>query len=119
MSTIADLINSPTGYLPERSTLIPILYLTGAAGSLAYGTYALVDHVRESGARNSAGAIAKIAAPLAIGSGLVILGVRGFLKNGDRPSRTVHSSSGSEPRSRRSQHGARARRSRAAKPDQL
>ncbi len=66
------------GYLPDNETLLPILYFTGAAGSLAYGTYALIDHVRDVRKTNSAGNIAKVGAPMLVGSGLVFLGVHGL-----------------------------------------
>lgn len=61
--------------LTKTEVAIPVLYFAGAAGSLAYGTYALINHLRD-GHRYSFSNIAKLSAPALVGSGLVFLGVR-------------------------------------------
>jgi hypothetical protein len=116
MWNITNRLSDLTEYLPENEKLVPIAYLTGAVGSLAYGTYALIDHVRDGRKANSVGNIAKVAAPLVVGSGLVFLGVRGlWMKDGGESSQEQ----ASEPkrgRGRRSNRGG-ARRARASKPE--
>ena len=108
-------LNGLKEYVPESDHLLPILYLTGAAGSLAYGTYALVGHVRDGRKANSALNIARVAAPLVVGSGLVVLGVRSIWINDDRPTAQAEESKPSR-RGRRSQMAAKARRARASNP---
>lgn len=65
--------------LGQREVAIPVLYLAGAAGSLAYGTYSLVKHLKSVNGKK--GTAAKVGVPVVLGSGLAYLGVRD-LKHG-------------------------------------
>jgi hypothetical protein len=95
----------------ESEYFLPVLYFAGAAGGLAYGTYALVDHVRGT-SKASAGKIAKIGLPVIVGSGLAVLGVRDL--RAGKP--LIAEMMPSAPRSRAARKGGRSgRRGRAAK----
>jgi hypothetical protein len=92
---------------------VPVLYFAGAAGGLAYGAYALVGHLRDQRPGTSAGAIAKIGAPILIGSGLAVLGARD-LRAGRSLVQELWEGSTAEPRPLRKLARAR-RRVRAAR----
>ncbi|MBA3709960.1 MAG: hypothetical protein H0W83_14210 [Planctomycetes bacterium] len=104
-------------YAPDRDAWYPIIYLTGAVGSLAYGTYALVDHMRDGRKSNSALNIAKVAAPLMVGSGLAVLGAHCVWRNDDRPSAMMEERLPTGRRGKRSKRAGQARRARASKPE--
>jgi hypothetical protein len=67
--------------VPKREITVPALLFAGAAGSLALGAYALVNHLR-SDRSTSILKIAAIGAPVLMSGGLAYLGYRDW--RGDR-----------------------------------
>jgi hypothetical protein len=123
---INDTLNMIGTNLAKRDVALPALCFAGAAGSLAYGTYALITHLRDRDRYNFAN-IAKFTAPALVGSGLVYLGISD-LRSG-RSSRDDDSSWESSTNSERTGRGrgrgrgrqggrgrGRGRRANATKP---
>jgi hypothetical protein len=107
-SNIAKISADAGKKLVENEYFLPVVYLAGAAGGLAYGTYALVDHIRDRRPGTSTGDVAKIGLPVIVGSGLAFLGVRDLRAGKPMVAEMVTS----ERRSRAGRRGASARRGR-------